>query len=217
MTVMRRNVEHLTAVVRLAESVGAESVKFNVLQPTARGEQMHESRQTLSIEELVELGRWVENDLSKSTKLRLIFDHPMAFRPLGNIYGSQGTGCATCGVLGILGVLGDGSYALCGIGETVPEMAFGNAATDRLEDVWMNNPVLKEIRDGMTKAFKGICAECLMRSRCRGSCIAQNYYSNKDLWAPFWFAIRPTPRGSFRSAASRSSLKTGLSQWHEKS
>lgn len=187
MTVMRRNVSEVTPMVRLAESLGAESVKFNVLQPTARGEHMHETQEALTIEELIELGRWVDTDLSKSTKMRLIFDYPMAFRPLGKIYGSTADGCGTCGVLGILGVLGDGTYALCGIGETVPEMVFGRAGTDRLEEVWKHNPVLQEIREGMPKAFKGVCARCLMRSRCRGSCLAQNYYSNHDLWAPFWF------------------------------
>jgi SynChlorMet cassette radical SAM/SPASM protein ScmF len=143
------------------------------------------------------LGRWVENDLNKTTKMRLIFDHPMAFRPLGKIYGSRGDGCGTCGMLGILGVLGDGAYALCGIGETVPEMVFGHAGTDRLEDVWMGSPVLTEIREGIPKALKGICGQCLMRSRCRGSCIAQNYYSNKDLWAPFWFCKEAHAKGLF--------------------
>ena len=197
MTVMRRNVSQMDSMARLAESLGASSLKFNVLQPTARGAHIHESHGALSIEELLELGRWVENDLSKTTKMRLMFDHPMAFRPLGKIYSSQSDGCGTCGVLGILGVLGDGAYALCGIGETVPEMVFGHAGTDRLEDVWMGSPVLTEIREGMPKALKGICGQCLMRSRCRGSCIAQNYYSNKDLWAPFWFCREAHSRGLF--------------------
>ena len=197
MTVMRRNVSQMESMARLAESLGASSLKFNVLQPTARGEHMHESHGALSIEKLLELGRWVENDLSKTTKMRLIFDYPMAFSPFGKIFGSRGDGCGTCGVLGILGVLGDGAYALCGIGETVPEMVFGHAATNRLEEVWKHSPVLTEIREGMPKAFKGICGQCLMRSRCRGSCIAQNYYSNKDLWAPFWFCNEAHAKGLF--------------------
>jgi SynChlorMet cassette radical SAM/SPASM protein ScmF len=197
MTVMRRNVSQMDSMARLAESLGASSLKFNVLQPTARGAHMHESHGALSIEELLKLGRWVDNDLSKSTKLRLIFDQPMAFSPLGKIYGSRGDGCGTCSVFGILGVLGDGAYALCGIGETVPEMVFGHAATNRLEEVWKHSPVLTEIREGMPKAFKGICGQCLMRSRCRGSCIAQNYYSNKDLWAPFWFCKEAHAKGLF--------------------
>jgi len=76
-------------------------------------------------------------------------------------------------------------------------MVFGHAGTDRLEEVWNNNPVLKEIREGLPKRLTGICGDCLMRSRCRGSCIAQNYYSNKNLWAPFWFCEQARARGLF--------------------
>jgi len=65
MSVMRRNMDQIEPVVRLAETLGAGSVKFNLVQPTARGEKMHEALETLTIEELVELGEWVENTLSK--------------------------------------------------------------------------------------------------------------------------------------------------------
>ena len=60
-----------------------------------------------------------------------------AFRPLSKIF----TGPAgRCGIFGIIGVLGDGKYALCGIGETVPELVFGHPETDKLVDVWNDNP-----------------------------------------------------------------------------
>ncbi len=117
MTLMRRNVDQIEALVRLAESLGASSVKFNIVQPTARGVKMHEAGETLSIREIVRLGDWVENELSAGTKLGLHYSHPAAFRPLGRMYGREGSGCGVCGIFGILGVLAGGSYALCGIGE----------------------------------------------------------------------------------------------------
>ena len=197
MAVMRRNKEQMGPVVRLAESLGAASVKFNLVQPTARGEKMHEALETLTIEELVELGRWVENTLSKSTHLRLIYSHPMALRPLGRMFGNNGDGCGVCGILGILGVIADGSYAMCGIGETVSDLIYGHAATDRLEDVWNNTPIIKELREGLPKKLEGICGECIMKGRCLGSCIAQNYYSSKNLWAPFWYCEEAKKAGIF--------------------
>ena len=197
MTVARCNRDEVEAVVRLAESLGAGSVKFNVLQPTARGEQMRKAGETLSIEELVELGQWVENTLSASTNLFLIFDHPPAFRPLGKMFGNNGTGCETCGIFGILGVLADGSYSLCGIGKMVPELVFGHADTDRLDDVWNNSPVLQEIRKGLPDRLEGICGKCLLKGICLGSCIAQNYYLNKNLWAPFWYCHEANSKGLF--------------------
>jgi len=197
MSLMRRNKGQMEAIVRLAESLGAGSVKFNMVQPTARGEQMHEAGEALTIEELVDLGRWVENPLSASTNLGVYYSHPLAFRPLGKMLGNNGHGCGTCGVLGILGVLGNGSYALCGIGETVPDLVFGHASTDRLNDVWNNSPVLIELREGLPRRFEGVCGDCLMKGRCLGFCVAQNYYRSKNLWAGFWYCEEVQKRGLF--------------------
>jgi SynChlorMet cassette radical SAM/SPASM protein ScmF len=151
----------------------------------------------LTIEELVGLGKWVENGLSSSTRLRVCYSHPMAFRPLGKMFGNSRDGSSICRVLNILGVLSDGSYALCGIGQTVPELVFGHAAADRLEDIWNNTPVLVELREGMANRFEGICGECLMKSWCQGSCVAQNYYRSKNLWAGHWYCEEAFKRGLF--------------------
>jgi SynChlorMet cassette radical SAM/SPASM protein ScmF len=197
MTIMHRNKTRMKDIVRLAESLGAGSVKFNILQPTARGEKMHEAGESLSIEELVQLGRWVENELSAATNLRLYYHHPAAFRPLGKMFGQNRNGCGVCGIFGILGVLADGSYALCGIGETVFELIFGHSGRDSLEDVWNNTKVLQDIRGGLPNRLEGICGDCLMKGRCLGSCIAQNYYSSKSLWAPFWYCEEAKKSGIF--------------------
>jgi SynChlorMet cassette radical SAM/SPASM protein ScmF len=203
MTIMRHNKHQMEAMVRLAESLGAGSVKFNLVQPTARGEKMHEAGETLAIAELVKLGRWADTELRDSTNLPVYYHHPAAFRPLGRMYGENGEGCGTCGIKGIIGVLSDGSYALCGIGTSVPELVFGRADTDQLEDVWNNNPVLKQIREGLPDRLQGICADCIMKSRCLGSCIAQNYYRAKSLWAPFWFCEQAYNGGLFPESRMR--------------
>jgi SynChlorMet cassette radical SAM/SPASM protein ScmF len=195
MTIMRHNKEQMESIVRLTEDMGGGSVKFNIVQPTARGEKLHESGETLSIEELVELGRWVETTLSVSTPLRIYYSHPMAFRPLGKMFGENGDGCGVCGIFGILGVLADGSYALCGIGETVPDLVFGHAATDSIEDIWTRTPILLELREGLPNRLEGICGDCLMKGICLGSCVAQNYYSSKSIWAPSWFCEEAYDRG----------------------
>jgi SynChlorMet cassette radical SAM/SPASM protein ScmF len=151
----------------------------------------------LTIEELVDLGSWVENGLSDSTELRVVYDHPAAFRPLGNMFGQDGDGCSACGILGIIGVIADGSYALCGIGEHVPELVFGHAAKDRLEDIWKSTGVLNELREGLTSRLEGICGDCLMKNVCLGSCIAQNFYRSKHLWTPFWYCEDARSAGLF--------------------
>ncbi|MGB9597889.1 MAG: SynChlorMet cassette radical SAM/SPASM protein ScmF [Candidatus Poribacteria bacterium] len=201
MTIMKCNKDQMEPMVKLAEALDAESVKFNLLQPTARGEKMHEQGEALDIEELVRLGRWVDNELSETTKIRVVYDHPVAFRPLNKIFDGKGSG--VCGIHGILGVLADGSYALCGIGENVPELIFGHAKKDRLEDVWNGNPILQEIREGIPMKLEGICGDCLMKARCFGSCVAQNYYRYKRLWAPFWFCEQADEKWLFPKSRTK--------------
>ncbi len=204
-SVMRHNAGQVEAVVRLAETLGAESVKFNVIQPTARGEKLHAAEETLTIAELIALGRRVDRELAPTTKLRLFFDYPPAFRPLSRL--ASGDACGQCGILGILGVLANGRYALCGIGENVPELTFGIAGQDRLETVWRESATLQALREGLPGRLEGVCGRCLMKKMCLGSCIAQNYYRSHNLWAPFWFCEEAERAGLF--PASRSSEHVG--------
>jgi SynChlorMet cassette radical SAM/SPASM protein ScmF len=90
MSVMGCSAGQVEAVVRLAEALGASSVKFNVVQPTGRGERFREGTDGLGIAELIELGRWVEMALAPTTELKLFYDYPMAFRPLSRIASGDG-------------------------------------------------------------------------------------------------------------------------------
>jgi SynChlorMet cassette radical SAM/SPASM protein ScmF len=197
MSLMRHNAQEMEALVRLAEEKGAASVKFNLVQPTERGEGLHQSGETLSVAELIELGKWVETTLSATTSMRLFYDYPEAFHPLGSMFGERGNGCSRCGIMHILGVLADGSYALCGIGESVEELIFGHAARDALAVVWANSPVLQQIRNGLPARLEGVCADCLMKHLCLGTCLAQNYYAGGSFWAPFWFCQQAYDGGLF--------------------
>jgi len=206
MSIMKRNKHQIKPVIQLAEQIGAGSVKFNPIQPTGRGDALHDALETLSIEELIELGEWVENHLSSTSSIPLFYTHPLAFRPMSKMLDRSGEGYGVCGILGILGVLSDGSYSLCGIGETVEELIFGNARTDRLADVWDNTPILNELRSGFPSKLEGVCSECLMKNLCKASCIAQNYYKGKRLWAPYWYCEEARNANLF--PATR--LRTGI-------
>lgn len=195
MTLMRCNADQVGAVVRMAKTLGATSVKFNVMQPTARGQRLHEKDEALGIAELIQLGRHVEMELAPTTKMQLFFDYPHAFQPLSRM--ASGDGCDTCGILGILGVIPAGQYALCGIGEHIPELVFGKVGEDSLEEVWVKNQVLRELREGIPSKLEGVCARCLMKHLCLGSCVAQNYYMAGNLWAPFWFCQQAEEIGLF--------------------
>jgi SynChlorMet cassette radical SAM/SPASM protein ScmF len=195
MSLLTVNTGQIEGMVHLAENLGASSLKFNVIQPTGRGESVHRRDETVGVEEVIRLGRWVENELSAKTGLRLCFDYPPAFRPLSRIADAEGSD--VCGILGILGLLATGEYALCGIGTHVPDLIFGTVGEDSLEKVWRGHPVLQDLRSGLPERLEGICGRCLMRNLCLGSCVAQNYYRAGSIWAPFWFCRDADKAGLF--------------------
>lgn len=199
MTVMRRNAHQMGEMVRMSEALGAGSVKFNLVQPISRGAALHEAAETLGISDLVQIGQWVETELAPSSDVQVFYSHPIAFRPLSRMFGREGDGLSVCNITGMLGVLSDGTYALCGIAETVPQMVFGNARIDTLADVWLTNPILTQIRDGLPNLLTGVCSQCTMKALCRGCCVAQNFASNGDLWAPYWYCEHACREGLFPS------------------
>jgi SynChlorMet cassette radical SAM/SPASM protein ScmF len=194
-SIMRMNVDQVEAVIGLAETLGAASIKFNVVQPMARGERLHQSRETLSVGELIALGHKVERQWALRSTMKLYYDYPQAFRALSRI--ARGEGCSVCGIYGILGVIADGQYALCGIGGQVPDLVFGQIGEEPLEKIWSENPVLKSLRVGLPGHLEGVCSRCLMKGRCLGSCLAQNYYDSGRLWSPFWFCQQAEEAGLF--------------------
>lgn len=200
-SVMEHNARQAEAMVRLAEELGAASLKYNIVQPTARGEKLHEMHETLDVAALIALGRRVEMELAPASPVKLYYDYPMAFRPLSRMF--HGVGNGACGIRGILGVLANSAYALCGIGMNVPELVFGRIGADPLEKVWNEHPVLLSLYEGLPDKLEGICSRCLMKSRCLGSCIAQNYFRSGSLWAAFWFCEEAEQAGLFPTSRIR--------------
>ncbi len=181
MAVTKRNRDQVEEVVRLAEELQCDSVKFCFISPVGCGEQLTAKQETLTLQESIALDRWIEEVVQKQTFLPLYTSMPVAFKPLHRVFES-GLSCG-CNIAGLLGVLWNGSYALCGIGMSVPELIFGNAAEDALRDVWEHTPVLHELREGLPHRFSGVCGQCLTKKMCLAHCIAHNYHKTKSLWA----------------------------------
>lgn len=210
MTVMRANVGQVEPLIGLATRLGAASVKFNVLQPTARGERLHQGEEAVPVADLIALGRRVDAVLSQEAGIPLSFDHPWAFRSLERIAAGKDGG--RCGVLGILGVTPSGAWALCGIGEQVSGLAFGRVAEDPLAKVWREHPTLIALREGLPERLRGVCGRCVMREVCLGSCIAQTMYRTGSPFEPFWFCQAAFEAGSFpvsRLEPARGTIEPG--------
>jgi len=195
-SIMRDNVHQYEEIIELAESIGVGSIKYNIIQPTERGQSLHRPGRDVTVAEYIEIGRRIENELAARTPVTLLYDHPMAFRPLHRLADPVANG-GSCGIRQLLGVLADGTYALCGIGTSMEEMNFGQAGRDRLRDVWERTAALRTIRNELPKSFRGVCSRCLLKEQCMGSCIAQNFYRTRDLHAPFWYCEEAENTGLF--------------------
>ena len=165
---------------------------------------MTERGKVLGIEQLIELGRWVEFDLQKQTKLSLHYSWPMAFHSLKRL---ARDGNDTCGIFGILGLLASGQYAMCGIGVQIPELTYGRIGQDALAEVWCQNPMLNELRQSLPTRLEGVCAECIFQAQCLGSCLAENYHQSRRLTAAYWFCEQADEAGLFSLARLRNDTR----------
>ena len=130
----------------------------------------------------------------------MLFDLPAAFKPIKKILsGSAGR----CNIKNIIGILANGSYALCGIGYTVPELIFGFISKDNLKDIWEEHPVIKDIRENIPSKLEGICRDCLFRDLCLGSCIAMNFEESGSLFSSYRFCEITNEKGLFRATRKR--------------
>jgi len=194
-SLMRSNVGELDRFLDLAETLGVRSVKLNVVQPTLRGEEMHAAQETLTIAEYLEIARRLDDLPADSHSFRIFMDVPMAFRSIGDLM--SGGIYDACGIKNIIGLLPDGSYALCGIGERMPDLCFGQAGRGELATIWREHPVILALREQLPRGLQGICSRCAMSAACLGGCIAQNYYRTHDLMAPHWFCVDAERDGRF--------------------
>jgi SynChlorMet cassette radical SAM/SPASM protein ScmF len=186
------NTDDIEELVILAQGWGAGSVKFNLIQPTGRGEIMAERGQVLDITHLVNLGTWVEHDLQKRVSIDLFYSWPMIFHSLQRLlkHGSD-----SCGIFNILGILANGSLAMCGIGMEIPELTYGMLGRDRVLVVWRDNTILNQIRKELPVRLEDPCGKCLFKWQCLGSCVAENYHQARRLTAAYWFCQQAQEMG----------------------
>lgn len=207
MSVHTGNVHEAEDVVKLAESLGAGSVKLGMVQASGRGEKMAEQDQVLDLYRLVDFGKWVEDYLQKKSKISVYYNWPAAFYSLKNLIDFNGY---SCHIFNILGILHTGHFSMCGIGAQVPELCYGILGKDAVFDIWAFHPMLVELRKNLPVRLEGICKECILQRSCLGSCVAQNYHISKRLTAPYWFCQMADENGIFPEYRKKSNISTNI-------
>ncbi len=201
MSLHRGNIMEIEPLVRLATALGAGSVKLGIVQPNGRGELLEKRGQTLDVEQIIEIGKWVRTNLSKNTSIPVTLNWPMAFFDINKLMHIEGY---QCDLFGTLGILPSGHLSLCGLGVLVPDLCLGMLGQDRVEVIWDSHPILLEVRDKIPSAMEGICAKCLLQSQCNGGCVAQNYRLTGRLTASYWLCREAEDKGLFPLSRRRS-------------
>jgi len=196
MSLHTENVDEIESLIRLSESLGVGSIKFNLIQSTGRGEVMASRGRTLDIYRLVEIGKWVESELQMCTSIPLHYSWPVAFFGIKRLLSDS---ISQCGIFNILGILPTGQMAMCGIGKEIPELSYGILGVDSVADIWCYNKTLIALRQDLPSKLDGVCADCIFKKQCLGSCVADNYHKSHRLSAPHWFCQQAQQAGLFPS------------------
>ncbi|MEI6102821.1 MAG: radical SAM protein [Methanothrix sp.] len=205
MSVYRGNALQIDDVVALARAHGANSVKFTPVTNTGRGAALHEGGEALDLPERMALAKYVQDDLAGRAGISLVINLPPALRTFDRLWQSRGR-TGDCGVDRILGILGSGEIAMCGIGQTIPELVYGRLGADSIRDIWLGHPKLLELRREMedVAAYPGICGSCLHAKSCRTGCVANNYQQAGRMVCPSASCTEAEKRGLFPKARQRS-------------
>ena len=192
-TLHKNNIAQIRDVIQLAKDLGCASVKFNHVQHVGRGMEFNEDL-SLSISEIIELDKMVEEEIVPIAGISILLDIPIAFQKPARFLRSKP---GKCNIHNIIGLLANGDLALCGIGTSVDDLLYGNLKTDNLEDIWNNSPKLAELRRLIPDELEGICAKCVHKRFCKGTCVAGNYNRTGKLNAPHHFCETAEKLGLF--------------------
>jgi SynChlorMet cassette radical SAM/SPASM protein ScmF len=187
------NVSEMADVATFAEELGCGSVKFNNIQQAGRGEKFQEDH-GFKVVEIIQLNQKLGLEVLPHVHIPVYFDIPFAFYPIHRLLDK---GLGKCSVKNIIGMLATGELALCGIGVTIPELIYGHIEADSLRDVWCASSGLALLREQVPSQLKGICAQCIHRGFCLGSCVANNYHVGRRLDAPYSFCDQAEQLGLF--------------------
>ncbi|HOP26193.1 MAG TPA: radical SAM protein [Candidatus Sabulitectum sp.] len=174
-------------MIALIERIGAGSLKINFITPVGRGAK-DSFYEDLDIKEALEYFRW----LTTETPQWVLPSLPAALVPADRL-----AGVGYCPVRNLIGVLPDGTFSLCGVAFSRPEMAWGRYPEVSLSDAWARSPVLTEIRNKLPDDLEYPCSMCIHKTSCIGRCIVNNYETSGSLFASDLFCKKAMNEGLF--------------------
>jgi radical SAM protein with 4Fe4S-binding SPASM domain len=191
----KNNLTEIPAVLEMAENMGIDRFTLFNFVPVGRGKDIIEADP--SPQEREQLLSYLNKKLSEDHKIAILSTTPQLARvalqahsptqddiimPLAHMEATKISKRAKA-LADFIGGCGAGRFycAISPEGNVQPcvfmPLVVGNLKTERLEDIWLNSPVFKQLRD--RGKLKGRCGRCEFKFVC-GGCRARAYAYHND-------------------------------------
>ncbi|HEY0781437.1 MAG TPA: PqqD family peptide modification chaperone [Thermoanaerobaculia bacterium] len=115
-----------------------------------------------------------------------------------SIYKGIDVGCSTSCKFPLLGILPNGDITVCALGREETDLFFGNVREVHLKDAWQKARMdLLRTRYVTGEHLKGICADCVWKKTCKGSCRAWAYVEGEDFESAYPVCQDAADKGLF--------------------
>ena len=191
----RLNAFDLEPTIRLASELGVKSFEINPLSLLGEDHHHRQTCQPLSIEKLLELERWVENDLCQQyPDMNIDLYLPPALKGIKELVRHS---IGTCSLFNICGILANGDVSLCGIGKRKQQLVVGNVQRESITRLWEEGWLFRKVREAVPHRLQGVCGRCLFKYQCLGFCRADGVEDELSLLMPYSLCDQAYEAGLF--------------------
>lgn len=182
---------------------GAHSFKVNFVTPIGRAKKYS----AIDPEKVLEIDSAL-HEHGKRIGLAYTGSVPKALLPITRLT-RQDAPCGRCSICSTIGLLADGTITTCGMGRQTKGFRYGNIGKDSIAEIWLQHPLLRDIRELIPSQLKGICGKCIMRSVCLGYCrLNSEKVAPENLCDSYWMCEEMYKRGKFPSTRLYEHKKT---------
>lgn len=176
-----------------------EAVIWSVLNAAGRGAELIR-RIGLDSATYPEIFELIHEHKTRFAGINVIKLPPAMVPPkyLLSVYKGQDVGCSTSCRFPLLGVLPNGDITICALSREDPDLLLGNVHETTLKEVWQKARMdLLRKRYVRADHLEGICADCVWKRSCKGSCRAWALKEGDSFYSPYPVCQDAAEKGLF--------------------
>lgn len=176
-----------------------EAVIWSVLNAAGRGAELIQ-RIGVTYDGFPEIFDLIDDHKGRYPGINVIKVPPAMVPPehLLSMYKGKDVGCSTSCKFPLLGVLPNGDVTVCALTRKEPELHLGNIFDTTLKEVWQKARLdLLRKRYVAADHLEGICADCIWKKACKGSCRAWALKEGDSFYSPYPVCKEAAAAGHF--------------------